>query len=166
MTTVDPNFTESAAREARRARLFTRINAADKWFQVLGLAWITPIAKAAAGDNPAAQVKEIWRLLAVPLLAIAGFLLLWGTLAPKVQTSLGAVPGPAQVWTEAVNLHQDAQAKAESKAKFDAQVAALNERRIEGWQPLVAERLAVIQAAHEGLGRPQQAGLGIALKRK
>ena len=137
MTTVDPNFTESAAREARRARLFTRINAADKWFQVLGLAWITPIAKAAAGDNPAAQVKEIWRLLAVPLLAIAGFLLLWGTLAPKVQTSLGAVPGPAQVWTEAVNLHQDAQAKAESKAKFDAQVAALNERRIEqGKEPV------------------------------
>ncbi|WP_299684902.1 ABC transporter permease [uncultured Tateyamaria sp.] len=131
MTTVDPNFTEDAAQEARRARLFTRINAADKWFQVLGLAWITPIAKAAAGDNPAAQVKEIWRLLAVPLLAIAGFLLLWGTLAPKVQTSLGAVPGPAQVWTEAVNLHQDAQAKAASKAKFDAQVAQLNERRIE-----------------------------------
>ncbi|MEL6563051.1 MAG: ABC transporter permease [Pseudomonadota bacterium] len=137
MTTVDPNFTEDAARDARRARLFTRINAADKWFQVLGLAWITPIAKAAAGDNPAAQMKEIWRLLAVPLLAIAAFLTLWGTLAPQVQTSLGAVPGPAQVWTEAVNLHQDALSKAESKAKFDAQVATLNERRIEqGKEPV------------------------------
>ena len=137
MTTVDPNFTEDAARDARRARLFTRINAADKWFQVLGLAWITPIAKAAAGDNPAAQMKEIWRLLAVPLLAIAAFLTQWGTLAPQVQTSLGAVPGPAQVWTEAVNLHQDALSKAESKAKFDAQVATLNERRIEqGKEPV------------------------------
>jgi len=39
MTTVDPNFADSAAKEARRARRFTRINAADRWFQVLGLAW-------------------------------------------------------------------------------------------------------------------------------
>ncbi|MFW2586910.1 ABC transporter permease [Sagittula sp. SSi028] len=136
MTTADPNFSESADREARRARLFTRINAADKWFQVLGLSWLTPMLRAAAGDNPRAQMKDIWRLLAVPLLAIAGFLVLWGVLAPKVQTSLGAVPGPAQVWTEAVNLHEDAVAKAEKRAAFDAQVAKLNERLIaQGKEP-------------------------------
>jgi nitrate/nitrite transport system permease protein len=137
MTTVDPNFAETEDREARRARLFTRINAADKWFQVLGFSWLTPVLKAAAGDNPAAQMKEIWRLLAVPVIAIVAFLMLWGVLAPKVQTSLGAVPGPAQVWAEAVNLHQDAQAKSESKAKFEAQVAQLNERRIaQGQEPV------------------------------
>ncbi|OIQ31358.1 MAG: nitrate ABC transporter permease [Alphaproteobacteria bacterium MedPE-SWcel] len=131
MTTVDPNFTETAAREARRARLFTRINVADKWFQVLGLSWITPLLKACAGDNPQAQVKEIWRLLAVPLLAIFAFLLLWGTLAPKVQTSLGAVPGPVQVWEEVVNLHQDAQAKAAKREKFEAMVEKRNRRLID-----------------------------------
>lgn len=137
MTTVDPNFSETADREARRARLFTRINTADKWFQVVGLAWITPILRASAGDNPGAQMKELWRLLAVPLLAIGAFLVLWGTLAPKVETSLGAVPGPSQVWTEAVNLHKDAQAKAESKVAFEAKVAQLNERRIEqGKEPV------------------------------
>ncbi|MDD9726792.1 ABC transporter permease [Roseovarius sp. SK2] len=130
MTTVDPNFTESADREARRARLFTRINTADKWFQVLGLSWATPILKAAAGDNPRAQAKEIWRLLAVPLLAIAAFLFLWAALAPKVETSLGAVPGPAQVWDEAVNLHDDAVAKAEKRAEFQVKVDQLNERLI------------------------------------
>ncbi len=130
MTTVDPNFTESADREARRARLFTRINTADKWFQVLGLSWATPILKAAAGDNPRAQAKEIWRLLAVPLLAIAAFLCLWAALAPRVETSLGAVPGPAQVWDEAVNLHDDAVAKAEKRAEFQVKVDQLNERLI------------------------------------
>lgn len=130
MTTVDPNFTETADREARRARLFTRINAADKWFQVLGLNWATPILKAAAGDNPRAQAKEIWRLLAVPLLAIAAFLFLWAALAPKVETSLGAVPGPGQVWVEAVNLHEDAVAKAEKRVEFQAKVDQLNERLI------------------------------------
>ena len=137
MTAIDPDsLSADAAKEARRAKLFTRINKADAWFQVLGLSWMTPVLKAAAGDNPQAQAKEIWRLLGVPLLAIAAFLLLWGTLAPKVQTSLGAVPGPAQVWTEVVNLHEDAQAKAEKRAAFDAQVAKLNERLIaQGKEP-------------------------------
>ncbi|MEJ2035778.1 MAG: ABC transporter permease, partial [Maritimibacter sp.] len=40
MTTADPDFAKSAEKDARRARLFTRINKADAWFQVLGLAWI------------------------------------------------------------------------------------------------------------------------------
>ncbi len=137
MTAIDhETLSADAAKEARRARLFTRINAADKWFQVLGLAWLTPVLKAAAGDNPKAHMGEIWRLLAVPLLAIAAFLTLWGMLAPQVQTSLGAVPGPAQVWTEAVNLHEDAKAKAESKARFQEKVAQLNERLIaQGKEP-------------------------------
>ncbi len=136
MTAIDPDSLNiDAEREARRARLFTRINAADKWFQVLGLAWITPILKAAAGDNPRAQYKEIWRLLGVPLLAITGFLLLWATLAPQVQTSLGAIPGPGAVWTETVNLHQDAIAKAEKKAKHEERVATRNERFIAQGKP-------------------------------
>ncbi|WP_226625838.1 ABC transporter permease [Alloyangia pacifica] len=130
MTTVDPDFARDAEREARRARLFTRINKADAWFKVLGLAWITPLLKAAAGDNPKSQMKDVWRLLGVPLVAIAAFLLLWGTLAPQVQTSLGAVPGPAQVWEEAVNLHHDAQAKAAKQAKFEAMVDKRNEKLI------------------------------------
>ncbi len=131
MTTVDPEFNADAAREARRARLFTRINAADKWFQVLGLSWATPVLKAAAGDNPRAQMTEIWRLLVVPLLSICAFLLLWGTLAPKVQTSLGAVPGPAQVWEEMINLNEDAQAKAAKRDKFEAMVEKRNQKLID-----------------------------------
>ena len=111
MTAIDPHTLseadKAAEKEARRARMFTRINKMDAWFKVLGLAWITPILKAAAGDNPKAQAKEIWQLLGVPLLAIAAFLLMWGTLAPKVQTSLGAIPGPAEVWEQVINLNDD-----------------------------------------------------------
>ena len=62
MTTVDPNFTETADREARRARLFTRINAADKWFQVLGLSWATPLLRAAAGDKQAMKQSDLINL--------------------------------------------------------------------------------------------------------
>ncbi|WP_299142063.1 ABC transporter permease [uncultured Tateyamaria sp.] len=118
MTAIDPSELDTAARDARKQRTFTRINAADKWFQVLGLSWLTPVLKAVAGDNPKAQGKEIWRLLGVPLLAIALFMASWATLAPTVQTSLGAIPGPAQVWEQVGNLHADAQREKEKEAAF------------------------------------------------
>ncbi|MCU9847503.1 ABC transporter permease [Defluviimonas sp. WL0024] len=130
MTIADPDFARNANREARRARLFTRINKADAWFRVLGLAWITPILRAAAGDNPHAQVREVWKLLGVPVLAIAGFLALWAVLAPKVETSLGAIPGPAEVWSEAVNLHADAVDKAAKEAKFTELLAERNAKLV------------------------------------
>ncbi len=119
MTAIDPSsLDDSAEKEARRQRVFTRINKADNWFQVLGLAWITPILRAAAGDNPKAQLGEIWRLLGIPVAAILIFLLAWGALAPKVQTSLGAVPGPVEVWEQVINLNEDAIREREKEAAF------------------------------------------------
>ncbi|KEJ88694.1 ABC transporter permease [Sulfitobacter donghicola] len=139
MTAIDPETLES---EARRARLFTRINKADAWFQVLGLAWLTPILKAAAGDNPRAQMSEIWRLLGVPLLAILVFLGAWATLAPKVQTSLGAIPGPAQVWEQAINLNADAVREREKEAAFYVRQDERNAKLIaEGKEDKVKQRI-------------------------
>ncbi|MEM6636020.1 MAG: ABC transporter permease [Pseudomonadota bacterium] len=118
MTTLDPQFGRNAEREERQARLFTRINKADKWFRVLGLSFVTPLLRAAAGDNPRAQMAELWRLLGVPVLSILAFLVLWGTLAPTVQTSLGAIPGPAQVWEQVEVLNADAQREKDKAAAF------------------------------------------------
>ena len=92
MTAIDPEAIAAEAREARKARLFTRINKLDGWFQVLGLSWLTPILKAAAGDNPKAQAKEIWRLLGVPVLAIVGFLAALGEPGPDRADQSGRDP--------------------------------------------------------------------------
>ena len=138
MTVIDPETLES---EARRTRLFTRINKADAWFQVLGLAWLTPMLKAAAGDNPRAQMSEIWRLLGVPLLAIAIFIAGWATLAPTVQTSLGAIPGPVQVWEQAVSLNADAVREREKEAAFYDRQDARNAKLVaDGKSDKVKER--------------------------
>jgi nitrate/nitrite transport system permease protein len=115
MTAIDSSTLDTAARRARR---FARINKADAWLNVFGLSWLTPILRAAAGDNPRAQAGEVWRLLGVPLLAIAVFVTLWATLAPTVQTSLGAVPGPVQVWEQVGELRQDAIREGEREAAF------------------------------------------------
>ncbi|WP_298260987.1 ABC transporter permease [uncultured Litoreibacter sp.] len=127
MTAIDP---DSIEQEARRARRFTRINKADAWFQVFGVAWLTPILKAAAGDNPRGQMSEIWRLLGVPLLAIVVFITAWATLAPTVHTSLGAIPGPVQVWEQAVNLNADAVRERGKEAAFYERQDARNAKLI------------------------------------
>ena len=135
MTAIDPNF--DADREARRERLFTRINKADAWLKVIGLGFVTPLLRIVAGDNARAQGRELWRLLGVPLMAIAAFLLLWGTMAPRVQTSLGAIPGPAQVWEQVINLNDDAVRTRERAADFYARQDARNEQRIaDGEEPV------------------------------
>ena len=142
MTAIDPQAIAAEEREARKARLFTRINKLDGWFQVLGLSWLTPILKALAGDNPKAQAKEIWRLLGVPVLAIVGFLALWANLAPTVQTSLGAIPGPAQVWEQVGSLHDDAVREREKEAAFYVRQDERNAKLIaEGRADKVKERV-------------------------
>ena len=48
--------------------------------------------------------KKLFTTFATPILGILIFLLLWGVLAPKVVTSLGAVPGPKQVYSQFIAL--------------------------------------------------------------
>ncbi len=56
-----------------------------------------------------------------PAVGIIGFLTLWALLAPLVQTSLGALPGPGDVWTAFLGLMDEA---AVSRAEAAAAVAA------------------------------------------
>jgi len=138
MTVIDPTQLQAE----RRARLFTRINKLDGWFKVLGLSFMTPLLRAAAGANPKAQAKQIWQLLGVPVLAIIGFLLLWGNLAPRVETSLGAIPGPVQVWEQAKVLHGDHLAERERAAAFYERQDARNAELIAaGQEDRVRERV-------------------------
>ncbi len=130
MTAVDPDHLEAQQREARRAAWFTRINKADAWFAVLGLGWLTPLIKAAVGDNPRAQMKDVWLLLGVPVLSITVFLMLWSALAPRVVTSLGAIPGPVAVWQEAKGLHADAVVKWDKAAIFQERLDQRNTKLI------------------------------------
>lgn len=129
MTMLDPAALPEepvALRAVRMARLSTLISRCDPWFKVLGLAWLTPLWRFLAGENPKRQLKDLWRLAFVPALAILGFLALWAFLAPKVETSLGAIPGPAQVWEQLQVLHLDALEEREKKAAFYAKQAEKN----------------------------------------
>ncbi len=113
------NVTDTApAVGSGREKLFTAINKASGWLDALGFSWLVPILKMAAGDSPREQMGELKRVLLIPLLGILTFLFAWAVLAPQVQTSLGAVPGPAQVWQQAGNLWADHVREREKAAAF------------------------------------------------
>lgn len=54
-----------------------------------------------------ARVAAILKAIGLPLLGIAGFLLLWQMAAGTIQTSLGQFPGPQQVWHQAQGLYAE-----------------------------------------------------------
>lgn len=107
-----------ALRAARRERWHTRINRAAPLFELIGFGWFIPLLRIAVGDDIRRQAGEIWRQLGVPLVAIALFITAWAWLAPKVQTSLGALPGPSQVWQQTRNLWVDHLAEREKEHAF------------------------------------------------
>ena len=76
------------------------------------------------------DVAKFAKGLIWPIVGIFSFLALWAVLAPQVDTSLGALPGPAQVAEQGITLYEEYQATAEAKAAFYAGQDARNEALI------------------------------------
>jgi nitrate/nitrite transport system permease protein len=72
--------------------------------------------------NALRDPRELGRALlmsvGVPLVAFTIFLALWSVAASRIQTSLGAVPGPSQVAAQAVGLVQEHFSERERQAAF------------------------------------------------
>lgn len=67
------------------------------------------------------RAREVFDALWPPVAGIVGFLVLWSLLAPMVKTSLGALPGPGDVWAAFLGLMDETAA---SRAEAAAAVAA------------------------------------------
>ncbi len=106
------------------------LNTTANFFNKTGFTWFVPFLRLAAGEDPRQQLREILVQIGVPILAMALFLLLWNALASGVQTSLGAIPGPAQVLEEAQGLVEEHHAEREKEAAFYARQEARNAERL------------------------------------
>lgn len=131
---------EAPARQ-RQEKLLSVINKAEGWFGALGLAWLPPLLKIAIGYNIKTQLSELRHTLLIPLMGILIFLGAWAILAPKVQTSLGTIPGPMQVLEQAGNLWDDHLRTREKAAAFYAREDVRNAKLIaEGKEDKVKHR--------------------------
>jgi len=123
------------------------LNRANIYLSLLGLGWFVPIVRMAVGENRREQIRELWRLLGIPLLAILVFVAAWAQLAPRIDTSLGAVPGPAAVWAEAKLLLEDHREQRQRRDEF-------YERQAERNAALLAENPTAEVRVRQYTGKP------------
>ncbi len=87
-------------------------------FNVAGLGFLVPIIRMLRGEAARTQLKDLWRLAGVPVVAILVFLLLWSQMSSRIVTSLGTIPGPAAVWNQVSVLWADHKAEREKRVAF------------------------------------------------
>lgn len=108
---------ENSPEKPRSAPSSARIN---RVLQLCGLTWFIPVVNLLAGQNPRAQVRELCLMVGMPALFLLLFLGLWSWGAARIETSLGVIPGPAQVAAEAGILLAEHRAEREKAVAFMA----------------------------------------------
>ena len=110
----EPDTTAAAAapRPRRTPEKLCRVLA------LIGLGFLVPLIRIAAGEEPRAQLQDLWRTLGVPLIAMVLFCLVWSFFSVRIETSLGKIPGPGAVWEQAGALWADHKAEREREAQF------------------------------------------------
>ncbi|MBX2810450.1 MAG: ABC transporter permease [Myxococcales bacterium] len=106
----------------------------------LGLSILVPIVRLVAGEDRGAQVDELFRTVGIPVFAIGVFLLMWSVLATSIETSIGSVPGPGEVWQEWTNLVEDHRAEREKEAAFYVRMEKLKVKYEEQGRPWKVRR--------------------------
>jgi nitrate/nitrite transport system permease protein len=101
-----------------------------KFLNITGLTWFVPFVKIAAGENPAKQIRQLWLMIGVPIVAFLLFLGLWSVSASKVNTSLGAIPGPVAVWNEVGGLIDEHFAETSKRAEFYQRQEVRNQEKL------------------------------------
>lgn len=79
---------------------------------------------------PVFDARALLMSVGTPVIAFALFLALWAVVASRVQTSLGALPGPAQVAQQAAGLWQEHLAERERSQAFYQRQNERNKERL------------------------------------
>lgn len=102
--------------------------------------WLDRIQGALQGERFMKMTAGISRNLLIPLIAVAVFLAIWGAAASKIETSLGALPGPSKVWEQTVQLYKEHQASRDKETAFYQRQEERNAERLKhdpGYEPKI-----------------------------
>jgi nitrate/nitrite transport system permease protein len=109
----------------------------------VGLAGLVPFVKLAAGEDPREQIRQILFSMGVPLFTLAAFVTVWHGVAQTIETSLGTLPGPAQVFESARGLVEEyRQERAREEAHYAAQSGAGGAMRPYRGRPTFVDQIA------------------------
>ncbi|MCE9650488.1 MAG: ABC transporter permease [Parvibaculum sp.] len=123
-----------AGTDSRRARFLAVLGKSQRALGVFGLGWLLPLVRLIAGEDPREQLASLRDGLLIPLVGIGVFLVAWGLLAPQVKTSLGAIPGPVEVWRQGGSLLGEYRAERQRAVEFYARQDERNAKLVAAGQ--------------------------------
>ncbi|GAV21126.1 nitrate/nitrite transport system permease protein [Mariprofundus micogutta] len=101
-----------------------------KTLEKIGFTALIPLIKLLMWDEPKKQIVILSSRILLPAVAIALFLILWAGVSSQINTSLGQLPGPAQVWEQSTSLITEHQLEQEKKAAFYERQEARNAKKL------------------------------------
>ncbi|WP_455196546.1 ABC transporter permease [Kaarinaea lacus] len=101
------------------------------FLEIIGLAWATPVVRLATWDSPKEQAMELFRYIGLPMIALAIFLGAWSGVASQINTSLGQLPGPVDVWDQAMTLVDEHKEERAKEAAFYERQEKRNAKKLE-----------------------------------
>lgn len=99
--------------------------------EIIGLAWATPMVRLATWDSPKEQAMELFRYIGLPMIALVIFLGAWSGVASQINTSLGQLPGPVDVWGQAMTLVDEHKEERAKEAAFYERQEKRNAKKLE-----------------------------------
>jgi len=89
-----------------------------KTLEKIGFSALIPLIKLLMWEEPRKQLQVISNNVLLPAVAIVLFLGLWAGISSQINTSLGQLPGPVQVWQQAGVLIDEHDQEQEKKVAF------------------------------------------------
>ena len=88
------------------------------FFDFAGLTWFVPFVKLCYGDEPQEQLREIVRMFGLPAIALVLFFSGWSLMSKHIKTSVGALPTPSYVWSQAQAMWAFHNSESINRAEF------------------------------------------------
>lgn len=101
--------------------MFNQMTVNERLYQWRGFFSAKSLAKAVEGSV---------KFVALPMVGIAIFLILWQNVANSIDTSLGQFPGPVQVWEQSKNLWAEHQRERDKEVAFYQRQEERNAKRL------------------------------------
>ncbi|MGF1485204.1 MAG: ABC transporter permease [Opitutales bacterium] len=89
------------------------------FLKAIRLGFLVPVIQLCRGEDPKLQMRLIAQQIVLPLAAIILGLLLWQSLASKINTNLGTFPGPTETWQAYESLQEEARVEALKEKHFN-----------------------------------------------
>lgn len=89
---------------------------------------VPKVLRLTLGADPGQRFRAVARQIGIPTVAVCVFLAAWSGVAASIETSIGTVPGPLEVWREAGRLFEEHRDERQRARDFYARMEAQREK--------------------------------------